>query len=55
MNKKNSIDAIQSNSIARTVFKELQNFYSNPENMKKFEEWKKKRENQKEEDKPAEN
>lgn len=37
------MDAIQSNIIARTVFKELQAFYSDPENVKKFEEWKKKR------------
>ena len=37
------MDAIQSNIIARTVFKELQAFYANPENVKKFEEWKKKR------------
>ena len=37
------MDAIQSNIIARTVFKELQAFYSDPENVKKFEEWKEKR------------
>ena len=37
------MDAIQSNIIARTVFKELQAFYSDPKNVRKFEEWKKKR------------
>ena len=41
--RSDSMNTVQSNIIARSVYKELQTFYSNPENVRKFEEWKKKR------------
>ena len=34
---------IQTNFIVRTVYKSIQDFYSNPVNVQKFEEWKKER------------
>ena len=37
-----NMNTVQSNIIARTVFKCIQDFYSDPENVRKFEEWKKK-------------
>ena len=38
------MNEIQTNILARSVYKSIQSFYSEPENMKKFEEWKKERE-----------
>lgn len=35
---------IQANNLARSVYKSIQSFYSDPENVRKFEEWKKERE-----------
>ena len=35
---------IQAKSIARSLYKAMQAFYSDAENVRKFEEWKKERE-----------
>ncbi len=40
MNKINISD-VQANILARSIYKEIQSFYSDPENVRKFEEWKK--------------
>lgn len=37
------MNEIQANSLARSVYKAIQSFYSDPENVRKFEEWKEKR------------
>lgn len=37
------------NTLTMTLYKTLQEFYSDPENVRKFEEWKKQRDKNKEE------
>ena len=38
------MNEIQAKTLARSVYKAIQTFYSDPENVRKFEAWKKERE-----------
>lgn len=38
-----SLTEFQTRQLARTILDECEKFYSNPENVKRFEEWKKKK------------